>query len=98
MRFDDNVLRLWGKRSKFPPCRTKRDKDGAPAGVDGRGRPLSPPHTRRILPPNKKPSRQSERVCELVGEDLCRCAHYVARLKTFWAFEQIELDGLAFIQ
>ena len=35
---------------------------------------------------------------ELVGEDLCRCAHYVARLKTFWAFEQIELDGLAFIQ
>jgi len=47
--------------------------------------------------PNKKPSRQSERVCELVGEILCG-AHDVTRLKAFRAFEQIELDGLAFIQ
>src|SRR5580658_6955633 len=47
---------------------------------------------------HKKPSRPSERVCELVGENLCCCAHDVARLEAFRAFEQVELDSLAFVQ
>src|ERR1039457_6047185 len=51
-----------------------------------------------ITDPNKKPSRHSERVCELVWRNSCRCAHDVARLKAFWAFEQVELDGLAIVQ
>src|ERR1700733_7003178 len=46
---------------------------------------------------NKKPSRHIREGRELVWRNLCG-AHDIAGLKTFRAFEQIELDGLAFIQ
>ena len=45
----------------------------------------------------KNPLHTSERVCELVGEILCG-AYDVARLEALRAFQQIELDGLTFIQ
>src|SRR5580658_2417130 len=70
------------------------DRGGGGYQVPTSKQPADPPGK---CGPNKKPSRQSERVCELVGEILCG-AHDVARLKAFRAFEQIELDGLAFIQ
>ncbi len=46
---------------------------------------------------NKKPSRPSERVANWLEKFLCG-SYYVARLEAFGAFEQIELDGLAFVQ
>ena len=52
---------------------------------------------KQICSQNKKPSRPSERVLRTGGRDLCG-AHYVACLEAFRAFEQIELDGLAFVQ
>ena len=30
----DNNVGRWGKKSKSPPCRRKRDKDGAPSRVE----------------------------------------------------------------
>src|ERR1039458_9295857 len=52
---------------------------------------------RKLWTQIKNPPDKSERVRELVGRNLCR-AHDVARLEALRAFEQIELDSLAFVQ
>src|ERR1700690_3175446 len=46
---------------------------------------------------NKKPSRPLREGLRIGGRNLCR-AHDVACLEALRSFEQIELDGLAFIQ
>src|SRR5208282_2935672 len=65
-----------------------------PSGCQRDFHPRAVEHARHTI---KNPLDCCERVCELVGEILCR-THDVACLEALGAFEQVELDGLAFIQ
>src|ERR1700733_9684258 len=85
-----------------PMMMTKSSKNAAPATLKKIfTHVLLPPHTkktRRAQSTQQKTLSTNERVANWFRRRLLRRPHHIARLESFGAFEQIELDRLSFVQ